>query len=159
MTCLDSSGENVRGFSQYTSLLCFIASTHMYACQWSGVAMTTASIEGSFMTSRKSATARQTPFSPYASSTISAAQLRRSSSQSQQATILYWSHPLQYGSLPSIWAKSALRIWMPQPITPTRIFSPGLRSRRPVFEVAQPASAMAAAEPNRKFLRFSFILV
>ena len=55
MTFLDSSIENVRGFSQYTSLPCFIASTEMYACQWSGVAMHTASIPGLLRTSRKSA--------------------------------------------------------------------------------------------------------
>ena len=49
-----SCTEYVSGFSQYTSLPCFIASTAMYACQWSGVAMHTMSMAGSLTISWKS---------------------------------------------------------------------------------------------------------
>ena len=38
----------VSGFSQYTCLPAFIARIEMKACRWSGVAIRTASIAGSF---------------------------------------------------------------------------------------------------------------
>ena len=60
----------------------------MYACQWSGVAMHTASIMGSERILRKSNSVRQCEPSPYALSTLFAMSLQRVLSQSQTATIL-----------------------------------------------------------------------
>ena len=56
---LPSAIESDIGFWQNTCLPAFIAAMAMMACQWSGVQMHTASIVGSFTTSRQSNTSRQ----------------------------------------------------------------------------------------------------
>ena len=46
--CRASASVCVNGFSQYTCLPASIAARHIAACQWSGVAITTASNDFSF---------------------------------------------------------------------------------------------------------------
>ena len=124
--------------------------------------MQTMSIDGSLITSRKSATARHfgTPVIfrlAYASSTILAPASRRSLSQSHTTTT--WAPSLYWSTNCGI---SAERPWMPKPMSATLAFSPGLSVRVPILSVAHPVSAAAAALPKRKFLllrlsiRFSF---
>ena len=124
----------------------------MYACQWSGVATQTMSIDGSASTSRKSRTILHVP-TPWTSSTCFAQPFARTTSQSQTAAMR------TFGALCGSRKQgmSVLRIWLPQPIMAIVRFSPGLRARSPVFPVAHPASDAAATEPKMKPRLFMFM--